>query len=332
MRVLITGATGFLGSHISRALAARGDVARVLIRPGSPLDLLDGIEVEQAVGDILEPPSLGPACDGVHAVIHCAAQMQARGRIEARLASHVDGTRHLLAAARRAGVRRFVYASSVASLGMPPHSPAPTSAGIRPLDETHQWVGPPSSWSYGYAKLQAEALVREAASDGLGAVIVNPALVIGPGDRNRVSNGLIWHMVRGRIPPRIPGGLNVVHFQDVVDGFLGALDGGRSGERYLLCGENRSLGDVVETTARLLDLRPPRWELPLGPVRTIGSLLYSLTRLLRLRLTPDLLLTAGKYFYYDGAKARRELGLADPRPYEDAAVQSAAWYRLRRSS
>lgn len=330
MRVLITGATGFLGSHVTRALAARGDAVRVLVRRESPRDLLDGIEYEQTIGDVLDPPALDPACRGVDAVIHCAAQMQARGRLEARLASHVEGTRHLLGAARRAGVHRFVYTSSVASLGMPPHRPASSSEGVRPLDENHEWMGPPSSWGYGYVKLQAEALVRAAASNGMGAVIVNPALVIGPGDRNRVSNGLIWHMERGRVPPRIAGGLNVVHFQDVVDGFLGALDRGRSGERYLLCGQNRTIGDVLEATARLLDLRPRRWEIPLGPTRTIGAFLYRLTRLLRLPLTPDLLLSAGKYFYYDGSKARRELGLGAPRPYEDAALQSAAWYRHQR--
>lgn len=327
MRVLVTGATGFLGSHVARALAARGETVRILRRPQSPLDLLDGVPVERAVGDILEPASLQAACRGIEAIVHCAAQMEARGDLVSRLASHVEGTRHLLEAAARAGVGRFVYTSSVASLGLPPHRPASTAAGIRPLDETHVWQGAPSSWSYGHAKLQAEALVRRAATSGMQAVIVNPALVIGPGDRNRVSNVLIWHMVHGRIPPRIAGGVNVVHFEDVVDGFLGALDRGRAGERYLLCGENRTLANLIETTARIVGSRPPRWEVPLGLARAVGESVYHAARVLRLPVTADLLRTAGLHFYYDGAKARAELWLGPPRPFESAAEASAAWYR-----
>jgi dihydroflavonol-4-reductase len=330
MHVLVTGATGFLGSHVARALARRGDTVRVLRRPQSPLDLLEGVELEHVIGDILDPRSLRDACRRVDAVVHCAAQMKGPGSLAARLTSHVDGTRHLLDAAGEAGVRRFVYTSSVASLGLPPHEPAPTDAGVAPMDETHIWHGSPSTWGYGYAKLRAEEFVRQAAAAGMPAVIVNPALVIGPGDRNRVSNVLIWHMVRGRVPPRIAGGVNVVHIDDIVDGFLGALDRGRAGERYLLCGENRTLNDVIHTTARLLGLRPPRWEVPLGAARAAGEAAFLLARLLRLRAAPELLRAVGRYFYYDGGKARRELGLGPPRPYDAAALASAEWYRARR--
>lgn len=329
MRVLVTGATGFVGSHVARALSRRGDTVRVLRRPFSPLDLLDGVEVEHAIGDVLDPPTLRAACREIDAVVHCAAQMKGQGRLESRLASHVDGTRNLLQATVSAGARRFVYTSSVASLGLPIHDPAPTDAGAVPMDENHAWQGPPSSWSYGHAKLQAESLVRRAAESGMAAVIVNPSLVIGPGDRNRVSNLLIWHMVRGRVPPRIAGGVNVVHIDDVADGLLAALDRGRSGERYLLCGENRTLADVIQTTARLIGLRPPRWEVPLGIARATGGLAFHLARLMRLPASPDLLRAAGRYFYYDGRKARREFDLGPPRPYEDAALAAAEWYRQR---
>lgn len=327
MRVLVTGATGFLGSHVARALAQRGDTLRILRRSGSPLTLLDGLDFEQALGDILDPSSLRPACRQVDAIVHCAAQMKGKGDLASRLLSHVEGTRFLLEAARETGVRRFVYTSSVAALGLPPHRPAQKDDGVVPMDETHVWQGPPSGWAYGHAKLRAEGLVRRAAEDGMEAVIVNPALVIGPGDRNRVSNVLIWHMVRGRVPPAVAGGVNVVHLDDVIDGFVAALDRGRSGERYLLCGENRSLRELIHATTRLLGLRPLPWEIPLGAARAAGSLAYGLARLLRLPAAPDLLRAAGHYFYYDGGKARRELGLGPPRAYEAAALASAAWYR-----
>lgn len=329
MRILVTGATGFIGSHVARALVDRGDIVRVLRRPTSPSELLQGLAIEHAIGDILEPPSLSAACAGIEAVVHCAARMGRGGGPAARLQSHVDGTRNMLAAALGAGVRRFVYTSSVAALGVPDHAPAPTDKGIQLLDETHEWHGPPSLWAYGHAKHQAEQLVRLAAQQGMEGLILNPALVIGPGDRNRVSNGLIWHMLRGRVPPLVPGGLNVVDIRDVTDGYLAAIDRGRSGERYLLCGENRTLSDLIGSTARIVGRRPPRLRLSLRATRTVGALAAGLGQMLRLPISPDLLRMAGIYFYYDGGKARRELGLGSPRAFAPAAMASAEWYRRR---
>jgi dihydroflavonol-4-reductase len=327
VRVLITGATGFIGSHVAHALLADGASLRLLHRRDSPTDLIADLPSERAVGDILDPTSLAAACQGVEAIVHCAAQMRGRGNAAARLDSHIIGTCHLLEAAVRAGVRRFVYVSSVASLGIPPQAPSETPEAVHPLDETHTWQSDPADWLYGYAKHQAEQWVRRAAQEGLGALIVNPALVIGPGDRNRISNILIWHILHGRVPPLIPGGLNVVAVEDVAGGIVAALSHGRPGERYLLCGQNRTLADLIQTTARLVGRSQPRLRLSLRSTRALAAVTAAAARLLHLPLAPELLRQAGVYFYYTGDKARGELGLASPRPYEAAALASADWYR-----
>lgn len=327
MRVLVTGATGFIGSHVARSLTENGAQVRALCRPGSPALLIDGLPVEPVLGDVLDPASLAASCVAMEAVVHCAAQMRGPGSADSRIESHVQGTRNVLEAAALTGVRRFVYISSVAALGIPEQPPADDDRRVRPLDESHVWRGPAAAWPYGFAKHRAEELVRQAARQGLGAVIVNPALVIGPGDRNRVSNILIWHILHGRVPPLVPGGLNVVAVEDVAGGTTAALERGRVGERYILCGENRTLADLIQTTARLLGRRPPRWHLSLRTTRTVAAVASVLARALRLPLAPELLQQAGVHFYYSGDKARRDLGLAPPRPYESAALAAAQWYR-----
>jgi dihydroflavonol-4-reductase len=158
-------------------------------------------------------------------------------------------------------------------------------------------------------------------------VVINPSLVIGPGDRNHVSNLIIWHMLRGRVPPVVAGGLNVVDVADVAQGAAAALLRGRSGRRYLLCGENRTLPDMLLTTARVLGCRPPRLRLPLKAVRALGRGGAVLSRWLGRPLGLELLRAAGLYFYYDGTQSRRALGLGPARPYEPAAAEAAAWYR-----
>jgi dihydroflavonol-4-reductase len=327
LRVLVTGATGFIGSHVARALTSGGASVRVVHRPESPTELIDDLPADHILGDILDPPSLATACQGVEAVIHCAAQMRGRGGLAERLESHLLGTRNMLAAAANAGVRRFVYISSVASLGIPRYPPAETAAEAPLLNEKDFWHGDPALWPYGHAKHLAEQWVRRAAQEGLGALIVNPALVIGAGDRNRVSNILIWHILRGRVPPLIPGGLNVVAVEDVANGTLAALAHGRPAQRYILCGENRTLADLIRTTARLVGRAEPRLRLSLGTTRILASIAASAARWLRLPIAPELLRQAGMYFYYGGDKARRELGLGPPRPYEPAALAAAEWYR-----
>jgi dihydroflavonol-4-reductase len=329
MKVLVTGATGFLGSHIARALVAAGHSVRVLVRPETSPALLEGLPAEVARGDILVPSTLEAAARGVEAVVHSAANMRGRGGSRERAQSHVLGTRHMLAACRPAGVRRFVYISSVAALGIPDASPAPTDGDAPRLDESHMWNTDPDRWPYGHAKHLAEQEVQSAAAAGMEAVIVNPSAVLGPGDRYRVSNAVIWHMLHGRVPPVIPGGLGVVHVSDVAEGTLAALEHGRSGERYILNGENVQVEQLLSLVAEAVGLPPPRLRLSLSTARALAAALGILARIVRPQARPVLLALAGLYFYYDNGKARRELGVSFRRTARRAAEEAAEWYRRR---
>jgi dihydroflavonol-4-reductase len=325
MRVLVTGAAGFLGSHIARAVIAAGHSVRLLRRPSADTGLLDGLSAEQVEGDILAPASLAAAVLGIDAVVHAAAHMRGSGRLEDRIRSHVDGTQNLLSAAAQAGVRRFVYVSSVAALGIPDEPPAPSDADARPLDETHAWNAPPDLWPYGYAKFRAQELVRAATS--METVSLNPSVVLGAGDRHRVSNAIVWHIMHGRVPPILPGGVGVVHVEDVAEGALAALTRGRSGETYILNGENLRVEDLLTLVAEVVGVRPPRLRIPFGAARLLADGTDNLARWFRPQARPVLLQLAGRYFYFDNRKARRELGLDLGRTARAGVEDAAAWYR-----
>jgi dihydroflavonol-4-reductase len=325
MRALVTGASGFIGSCLCRALAARGDEVVALHRPTSLLAGLEGLPVRRVVGDMLDPASLARAFDTVEVVFHTAAPMRPEADGRTAVEAHVLGTRNVLRAARQAGIRRLIHTSSVAALGVP-DVPATTPAENSPLlDERHVWNYLPERWPYAYAKHASEQEVLRAVEAGLQAAIVNPSVVVGAGDWYRTRRSLVAYLARGAFVPVIPGGINVVHIDDVIAGHLAALDRGRAGERYILGGENLTLPELLRITAQVVGRRSPWMHLPLWAVPPIRHLLEPARKSLNLPIEPSLLWLAGYHFFYDIHKSQVELGLPSAIPYRRAATETFEW-------
>jgi dihydroflavonol-4-reductase len=326
---LVTGSTGFIGSHLCHDLLAKGDRVRAFHRPNSPLTLLEGLEVEHAIGDILEPETLKRAMQGVEVVFHAAAQLGGAGK-DPTYASTVQGTRNLMAAAAKAGVRRVVHTSSVAALGVPKGTNR--GANRMAVDENHTWNYSPQGWPYGYAKYRAEMEVQAAAASGLDVVIVNPAVVIGAGDINRIGGEVILYVARGRLPIYPAGGLNAVHVDDVVRGHLAALEHGQTGKRYILGNQNLTHRQFLGLIAEVAGVQPPRISVPAWFLRTLAwpvSILEGKLRLQHLPIDASSLQRAGYYFYYDTRLAHQELALPEPLPVRQAITEALEWYRQR---
>ena len=320
MNILVTGSTGFIGSSLCRALVQAGHTVRAFHRATSSLRLLDGVVMEHALGDLTQPDTLLAAMQGIEVVFHAAAWMGSneQGRL---YAVTVEGTREVLFAARKAGVRRVVHTSSVAVLGVP-------EAGASTLlNENHTWNLPPDHYPYGYAKYLAEQEVQKSVAQGMDVVIVNPAVVFGPGDVHRQSSSVISQVARRKLSVAVEGGINAVHIADVVDGHLAALERGKTGERYILGGENLTILELLQVIARVVGAPAPNLVLPAGLVRSLGGAAGLFQNYLNLPITPDLFHLAGYNFHYDLRKAQVELGLPPPRPVENAIAEAWGWFQ-----
>lgn len=318
MKILVTGSTGFLGSHLCRALVECGHAVRAFHRPTSSLQLLADLPVEHVTGDLTQPETLVSAMQGVQVVFHAAALMGGANQPGRAYAVTVEGTRALLAAARQAGVERVVHTSSIAALGRP--------VGGMLLTEDSTWNLPAERWTYGYAKYLAELEVQKAVAQGQDAVIVNPTYVIGPGDIHRQTSSLVVASARGRLAVVVEGGLNAVHVDDVTAGHLAALERGRTGQRYILGGHNLTLEALAIELARVTGAQPPVAVLPGGLIRSIAPLARVFEPLLRLPTSASLLSMAGYQFWVDLSKAQRELGVGQPRPVGEAIQAAYDWF------
>ena len=317
--VLVTGATGFIGSHLCRALAAEGRHVRALHRRTSSVHALDGVGVDLRVGDILDPASLEPALRGVSLVFHAAAQSAYWRRPQDVLQAAVDGTRNVVEAACQSGVRRVVLTSSVAALGVP----APDCL----LDESHFFNLPQGRFLYGYSKSRSEEAARRAAGPDLELVIVNPSIVLGAGDINRISGSIILESARGRAFVYTDGGANYVHIDDVTAGHLAAAARGRPGERYILGGANLTHRQALTEVARIVGRRPPWLRLRGGFVPPLASALDLIGRVVPTPLNGAQLRMSRHRLWVDTSKARGELGLAAPKSFSLAAQEAYDWYR-----
>ncbi len=324
MTTLVTGATGFIGSAVVRALLASGRAVRVLVRPHGRLGQVASLPVEAVTGDLEDPASLPAAVAGCTALFHVAADYRLFAPEPAAIyRTNVAGTRALLVAAAEAGVARIVYTSSVATLGL--------CADGSPADETTPATLADMVGHYKRSKYLAEQAVRELILEqGLPAVIVNPSAPIGPGDARPTPTGrMVLAAARGRMPAYVDTGLNVVHVDDVASGHLLAFERGQIGERYILGGRNCTLREILAMIARLVGRRPPRLRLPAAALLPVAALAEVAARLRRAGeplVTIEGVRLARKPMFFSSAKAERELGYRS-RPVEAALADALAWYR-----
>jgi dihydroflavonol-4-reductase len=315
---LVTGATGFLGGHVTRLLVERGDEVRALVRPTSDLAALDGLEVSTVRGDVCDRRAVRRALRGVDRVFHLAGTTNLRLPRAAVLALSVEGTRIVLEEALRAKVERVVYTSSVAAIG-------PARKGSV-ATETNVWNAACSRIPYVDAKHRAEEMALGLAGRGLPVVVVNPAHVLGAGDRGRSSTVLVRRFLRRQIPAYVDGTLNVVGVDDVARGHLLADERGVPGQRYILGNRNFTLDRLFTDLARLSGVEPPSVKLP-------ASLALAMAQAGQWLPggpvpSPAEVRAASLHWAFSSAKAKRELGWRTS-PHEDCLEETIAWYRER---
>jgi len=320
---LVTGASGFVGSAVARALAARGHSLRLLVRPRSDRANLQGVDAELVEGDLLDPPSLARAVQGCAALFHVAADYRLWvPDPAAMMQANVAGTVALMRAAAEAGVARIVYCSSVAALGQIGDG---TPADENTPNDPARIVG-----AYKKSKYLAEQAVRDLVRrELLPAVIVNPSTPVGPRDIKPTPTGkTIRDAAAGKIPAYIDTGLNIVHVDDVAIGHVLAYERGRIGESYILGGEDFLLRDLLRLIAEIAGRKPPAVALPsaaLYPV-ALGCELAARVFHNDPLVTREMLAMAKKKMFFSSTKARAELGYA-PRPARQAIVDAVAWFR-----
>lgn len=320
--VLVTGASGFVGSAVARLAREHGYAVRVLVRASSPRTNLAGLDAEVVTGDMRDERSMRAALSGVRYLLHVAAdyRLWAPDPHEIERAN-LEGAQATMRAALAAGVERIVYTSSVATLKVTPSG--------APADETAPLAAQQAIGVYKRSKVNAEREVeRMIARDGLPAVIVNPSTPIGPRDVKPTPTGrIIVEAALGKMPAFVDTGLNLVHVDDVARGHLLALERGRIGERYILGGENLPLQAMLAEIARLTGRRAPTLALPRWPLYPLALGAEAVARVTKREpfVTVDGLRMSKNKMYFSSAKAERELGYT-ARPYQEGLADALAWF------
>jgi dihydroflavonol-4-reductase len=322
MYAFVTGATGFIGCNLVRALLAGGHRVRALVREGSDRRNLAGLPVEQVMGDLDDRKRLAEQIAGCEAVFHLAAHYSLwRSDRESIYRANVGGTENLLAAASAARVKRFIHTSSVAAIGVPPPDRFGTEEQQTSLAELVS--------DYKKSKFLAEQAAQNAVRKGLDVVIVNPSTPIGPYDIKPTPTGeIILRFLRGRMPAYVHTGLNLIDVEDVAAGHIRAWQMGRTGERYILGNRNLTLKELLEILSALTGKRAPRISVP-HFIPLVAAYVDEMILARYFNKTPQISLYSVQMsqhpMYYDASKAVRELGLPQS-PVVKAVEKAVEWF------
>jgi dihydroflavonol-4-reductase len=324
MLAFVTGATGFVGSHVARVLSEQGAELRLLVRAGSDTQNIEGLKADRVPGDLRDPESIEKAMAGCDTVFHVAADYRLWVRDPGQMyQANVEGTRAILDAARKNGVRRVVHTSSVATMGF-------TSNGHLADEDfpvsLERMIGP-----YKRSKFMAEQLALKAGISGMDVVVVNPTTPVGEQDIRPTPTGrIVVDFLKKKFPAYVDTGLNLVDVRECALGHLIALDKGRSGERYILGGENLTLKQILDKLAALTGLPSPKVRVPYVMALATSVVDEVVTgRILgrEPRATIDAVRMGRKKMFVSSAKAERELGWK-PSPVDDALRRAVEWFRV----
>lgn len=321
MRVLVTGATGFLGSNLAAALLAEGHHVRIYRRPASNLAAVADLDVEHVTGDIRDRDAVLAAVRGCDVVFHAAALVSYwRRQRETMYDINIGGTANVVRACLAAGVAKLVHTSSIAAIGF--------TTDRSPANETTPFNWDTYDVGYRISKFRAEQEVLRGVNAGLPAVIVNPSVIIGERDIHFNGGQIIRDVYKRRLFYYIDGGINIVYVGDVVKGHLAAAKRGKVGERYLLAGENLTHQQVLETTAEVVGGWGPLFKLPFSGARAIAGVSETVANLTNTRPWIGRELVAGLNLtcWYSSDKAARELGHTVT-PFRTAVERTFAWYK-----
>lgn len=323
MKLLVTGANGFLGSWLTRALINQGHDVKILLRPHSDVSELAGLKYSTTLGDVTDPKSLEKAFqDGVEGVFHLAGVIAYKKQDRAKMEQvNVIGTRNVLEAAIKAKVKRFLHLSSVVAVG----------ASFSPdhiLNESSPYTIGDLNLGYFETKRAAEQLVIAKAQSGeLNAVMVNPSTIYGPADAKKGSRSIQVKVAQGKFPFYTTGGVSIVGVEDIIDGILKAWEKGRSGERYILSGENWTIRELFTAIAEEAGVSAPRFHLPNFVLHALGFAGDTLARFgLKGGISRENAWTSTMYHWFDNTKAKEELGF-NPGPARLAIHKSVKWMK-----
>jgi dihydroflavonol-4-reductase len=321
MITLVTGATGFIGTALVRQLLDQGDTVRALSRPDSDRRNLDGLKVEIAYGDLQDTASVHKSLKGCQKLYHVAAHYSLWApdpQLFYRI--NVDGTKNLMQTARKAGVERIVYTSTVGALGISPDG--------RPGNEETPVSLSDMVGDYKRSKYLAEQAVIQMAREGLPVVIVNPSAPVGPRDIKPTPTGqMIVDFLKGRMWAYLDTGMNLIDVDDVARGHILAMEKGQIGQKYILGHRNMTLREIFETLGKISGIKPPTLKAPYGLALSAAYLSQWVSRITQKPPAIPLIgvKMAKKYMYFDSSKAIRELGLPQS-PVEEALEKAVCWF------